>query len=476
MGALGWSRLQFGFTITYHYLFPQLTMGLALVIVVLKGLALWGPASKSVAQKAVYDDLARFWARIFGINFAVGVVTGIPMEFQFGTNWARFSDYSGGVIGLTLAMEGMFAFFAESAFLGLFLFGEKKLGPRGHFFAGFMVFLGSWLSGYFIIATNAFMQHPLGHTVDAQGKLVLTDVWVYLFNPWVFWEYAHTMSAAVITGTFVVASVAACWGLMRLHAQHTRTALRVAVILGLAACMTQLFPTGDRQGKLVAEHQPVALAAMEGKFESGSRAELAVIGQPNVAERRLENPIVVPYVLSFLAYGSFGAVVKGLDDFPREEWPDNIELLYFSYHVMVGLGTLLFAIMAVAAALLWKNRLERSRLALWVLMLAFPFPYIATTAGWMTAELGRQPWLVYGLMRTADGTSHRVSAGSVAFSTLGFTGLYFVLGLLFVFLVLRAIARGPVPAEGHALDDEEEHGAAHSEDEEAAPGEEKEAP
>jgi len=346
----------------------------------------------------------------------------------------------------------MFAFFAESAFLGLFLFGEKKLGPRGHFAAGFMVFLGSWLSGYFIVATNAFMQHPVGHAIGPDGKLVLVDVWRYLFNSWAFWEYAHTMSAAVITGAFVVTSVAAYWALMGQHEKHASTALRIGVIIGLTACMTQLFPTGDQHGKLVAEHQPVALAAMEGKFKTESAAELAIIGQPNVEERRLENPIVVPYVLSFLAYGSFGAEVKGLDDFPRDQWPDHIELLYFAYHVMVGLGTILFAIMAGAGALLFKGRLMRSRAALWVLMLAFPFPYIATTAGWMTAELGRQPWLVYGLMRTSEGTSPRVSAGSIAFSTIGFTGMYTVLGFLFVFLMLRAIARGPAPAPAGAAE------------------------
>lgn len=448
MGSLGWSRLQFGFTITYHYLFPQLTMGLALVLLVFKALAL--RTKQDEERRRTYDDLARFWARIFGINFAVGVVTGIPMEFQFGTNWARFSDYSGGVIGLTLAMEGMFAFFAESAFLGLFLFGEKRLGPRGHFFAGFMVFLGSWLSGYFIIATNAFMQHPVGHAVDEHGRLALADVWSYLFNEWVFWEYAHNMSAAVITGSFVVVSVAAYWALMRQHEAHARAALRIGVTVGLIACILQLFPTGDRHGKLVAEHQPAALAAMEAKFETSSHAELAIIGQPDVENRRLENPILVPAVLSFLAYGSFGAEVKGLDAFPKEDWPDNVELLYYAYHVMVGLGTLLFAVMAGAALLLWKDRLMKTRAALWVLMLAFPFPYIATTAGWMTAELGRQPWLVYGLMRTTHGTSPRVSAGSIAFTTLGYMGLYTVLGVLFLFLVGRAIARGPAPtAEEH---------------------------
>src|SRR4051812_14951691 len=448
MGSLGWSRLQFGFTITYHYLFPQLTMGLALVILVFKILAL--RAKADAAKASTYNDLARFWAKIFGINFAVGVVTGIPMEFQFGTNWARFSNYSGGVIGITLAMEGMFAFFAESAFLGLFLFGEKRLGPCAHFFTGVMVFLGSWLSGYFIIATNAFMQHPVGYAVDEHGQLVLVDVWSYLFNRWAFWEYAHTMSAAVITGAFVFSAVAAYWALMGQHPKHTRTALRLGVVIGLAACMTQLFPTGDQHGKLLAEHQPVTLAAMEGKFKTESHAEMALIGQPNVEERRLENPIVVPYALSFLAYGSFGATVHGLEDFPQDQWPDNIELLYFSYHVMVGLGTILFAIMFGAGLLLFKDRLLRSRAALWVLMLAFPFPYIATTAGWMTAELGRQPWLVYGLMRTAAGTSPRVSAGSVAFSTLGFMGLYVVLGILFLFLVGRAVARGPESTAGSA--------------------------
>src|SRR3954464_8944250 len=207
MNALTWNRFQFGFTITYHYLFPQLTMGLALLIVLFKAMAIRRGDER-------YHEAARFWGRIFGINFAVGVVTGIPMEFQFGTNWGRFSTYAGGVVGLTLAMEGMFAFFAESAFLGLFLFGEKKLGPRGHLGVAVMLFLGSWLSGYFIVVTNAFMQHPVGHRVvagihDGGGALELADMGAYLLNPWAIWEYAHTMSAAVITGSFVVAAMGA---------------------------------------------------------------------------------------------------------------------------------------------------------------------------------------------------------------------------------------------------------------------------
>ena len=438
MNALFWDRLQFAFTITYHYLFPQLTMGLALLIVIMKWLALRG-----AGESCVWDDLARFWGKVFALNFGVGVVTGIPMEFQFGTNWGRFSTATGGVIGATLALEGLFAFFAESIFLGLFLYGQKRLSPRAHFVSALMVFGGSWLSGYFILVTNAFMQHPVGYARDAAGRLVLADAAAYLGNPWAIWEYAHTMCAAVITGAFVVSAVGAYWALRGLHARHARATLRIGVAAGLAACVLQIMPTGDRQGKLVADNQPVALAAMEGKFESSAHAEMVLIGQPNVEERRLENPVAVPYVLSFLAYGSFGATVRGLDDFPKDQWPDNVELVYFAYHVMAGLGTLMMALMGLAALLSWRDVLERTRPVLWMLMLAFPAPYIATTAGWMTAELGRQPWLVYGLLRTAEGTSPRVAPGDVIFSLIGYMGLYFVIGVLFLGLVAKVLARGP---------------------------------
>jgi cytochrome d ubiquinol oxidase subunit I len=433
MDAAIWDRFQFGFTITYHYLFPQLTMGLAFLIL--------------IAKLAGWDDVARFWAKIFAINFVVGVVTGIPMEFQFGTNWAGFSRFAGGVVGMTLAMESMFAFFAESAFLGLFLFGEKRLGRRGHLVATIMLWLGSWLSGWFIITTNAFMQHPQGYAVGADGNLHLADVWAFMINRWVFWEYAHTMCAAVVTGAFVMAAVGAYYTLMGRHELLARRTLRLGVIAGLIATLVQLFPTGDRMGKLVAEYQPAALAAMEAKFETTARADLVLIGQPDIADRKLENPIYVPWILSFLAYGSFGHEVVGLDDIPRDQQPDNVELVYYAYHIMAGLGTLLIAVMLIAAYALWRRKLFRSRPILWMLMLAFPFPYIATTFGWATAELGRQPWTVYGLQRTAAAISPRVSAGDVTWSTLGFCGLYFALGIVFLYLIMRQIARGP--AEAH---------------------------
>jgi len=211
------------------------------------------------------------------------------------------------------------------------------------------------------------------------------------------------------------------------------------------SCILVAFPTGDSQGKLLAQHQPATLAAAEGLFVSGPDAELAIIGQPDVTTRKLENPIVVPGALSFLAYGSFGSTVKGLNDFPANEWPDNVELLYYAYHIMVGLGTIFTLVMVVAAYLLWRNTLQQARKMLWVLMLAVPFPYIATTAGWWTAELGRQPWVVHGLLRTADAGSPLVNTGDVVFTTLGFAGLYLALGILFLFQVMRELNRGPGP-------------------------------
>jgi cytochrome d ubiquinol oxidase subunit I len=438
-----WHRLQFGFTAAFHYLFPQLSMGLALLIVLWKANALR-------TGRREYDETARFWIRVFGLTFAVGVVTGIPMEFQFGTNWAQFSRVAGGVVGQTLAMEGIFAFFLESSFLALLVWGERRLSRRGHFAAALALFAGSWLSGYFIIATNAFMQHPVGHQATADGTLEIADLGSFLFNPWAIEQYLHNMMGAVVTASFVVAAVGAYWTLRREHAEAARISLATGIAAGLVASLAVAFPTGHRQGRLVADHQPVALAAMEGRFESGPRAPVVMIGQPNVQARRLDNPVAVPAILSWLAYGDFSADVRGLNDTPEDLWPTQVELLYYSFHVMVGLGTLLIALMAVSALQLARGRLGRSPVLLWALMLAFPFPFIANTAGWMTAELGRQPWVVYGILRTAEAASPTVHGGSTLFTTLGFAGLYFVLGVLYLHLIGREVGHGPRPRGGDA--------------------------
>jgi cytochrome d ubiquinol oxidase subunit I len=434
-------RIQFAFTVVFHYLFPQLTMGLALLIVVLKTLALR-------TGNEHFNQAARFWARIFGINFVIGVVTGIPMEFQFGTNWSVFSRVTGGVIGQPLAMEGVFSFFLESTFLGAFLFGERQLGPRLHWLAAFLVFLGSWISGFFIIATNAWMQHPVGYARASDGSFSLISLASLLTNRWQLWQYMHNMTAAVVTGATVMVALGAFYLLTHQFEEFGRTFVRLGVIVGLIAALLMIFPTGDEQGRNVAEYQPVTLAAMEGLFDSTHGAPIVILGQPDIDGRKLDNPIVVPGVLSFLTYRRWKAEVRGLLQFPQDQWPDNIALLYYAYHIMVGLGTIFVAIYALAAFMLNRGLLYKTPLVLWALMLLAPFPYIATTAGWMTAELGRQPWLVYGLMRTGVGSSPQVSAGNGLFTLLGFMGMYAVLAMLFLFLVYIEVQRGPGRAAG----------------------------
>jgi cytochrome d ubiquinol oxidase subunit I len=431
-------RLHFAFTITFHYLFPQLTMGLALLIMVLKTVALR-------TGSETWDRAARFWGRIFAINFVFGVVTGIPMEFEFGTNWARFSRLSGGVIGQPLAMEGVFSFFLESAFLGLFLYGEKRISKLMHWFSAVMVFLGSWISGFFIIVTDAWMQHPVSYTRMPDGHFEVISFWQLLMNPWGLLQYMHNMTGAVVTGSFVMAAVGAFYLLDGRREDYARIFLKVGVIAGVISSVLIIFPTGDLAGKYVAQYQPAAIAAMEGLFKTETGAGIVLMGQPNEETGQIDNPIVVNDVLSFLIYGTTKAEVKGLDQFPQDQWPTALPLLFYAYHIMAGLGTWFVLLMVVATLLLWRGRLFTSRWALWALLLSFPLPYIANTAGWMTAELGRQPWLIYGLMRTSEGFSSTVSASNGLFTLLGFMGLYALLGLLFTVLIYREIDHGPEP-------------------------------
>jgi cytochrome d ubiquinol oxidase subunit I len=434
--ALILHRIHFGFTITFHYLFPQLTMGLALLIVVLKTIALRKRDER-------YNQAARFWMRIFAINFLLGVVTGIPMEFQFGTNWSQFARVTGGVIGQPLAMEGVFSFFLESTFLGLFLFGEKRLSPLAHWASAFLVFVGSWISGFFIIVTNAWMQHPVAYRVLPNGAYEVTSFWGLLTNPWALIQYAHNMSGAVITGSFVMSAVGAFYVLENRFSEAGRIFLRVGVIAGLISCTTQIFPTGDIHGRYMAKHQPATVAGMEGLFHTQRGAGIVLMGQPDEEKQTIDNPLIVNNVLSFLIYGTTKAEVQGLDQVPRDQWPEPLPLLYYSYHIMAGLGTYFVLLMLISAFMLWRNQLFTTRWVLWPLMLSFPLPYIANTAGWMTAEIGRQPWVVYGLIRTSDGYSKYVSAANGLFTLLGFMGIYSVLSILFIVLVYQIIAKGP---------------------------------
>ncbi|VAW17085.1 Cytochrome d ubiquinol oxidase subunit I [hydrothermal vent metagenome] len=436
---LFYDRLQFAFTITFHYIFPQLTMGLSLLIVFFK----WKFLRTKIEK---YNNAARFLMKIFAINFTMGVVTGIPMEFQFGTNWAKFSELTGGIIGQTLAMEGMFSFFLESSFLALFIFGEKLMGQKLHFLTGFLVFLGSWASGYFIIATNAWMQHPVGYEILDNGKFVLNNFSSLFSNPWLLPAFLHNQIASLTTSSFVVASIGAFYVLRNKNLEYGKLFLKTGVLFGFVSSILLAFPTGDWNAKNVAKYQPATFAAMEGIFETEEAgAEIVLIGQPNMRKKKLDNKIAVPNILSFLTYQEWDKQILGMDQFKKEELPDNIPALYYSYHIMVGLGTIFMGIMGLALVFLWRKKLYTVKPLLWTIMFLVPFPYIANITGWYVAELGRQPYLVYGLLRTSEGISPTVSSGNTLFTLLGFVALYMLLGLLFLVLVGKTINEGPKP-------------------------------
>ena len=433
-----YDRLQFAFTITFHYLFPQLTMGLSLMIVFFK----WKFLRTQIEK---YNNAAKFFMKIFAVNFTMGVITGIPMEFQFGTNWAKFSELTGGIIGQTLAMEGLFSFFLESSFLALFIFGEKLMGQKLHFLTGFLVFLGSWASGYLILATNAWMQHPVGYEILENGKFVLENFGALFSNPWLMPAFLHNQMASVVTSSFVVAAIGAFYLLAKRDEEYGRLFLKTGIIFGLVSSLLVAFPTGDWNAKNVAKYQPASFAAMEGIFETEEAgAEIVLIGQPDMVRKKLDNKIAVPNVLSFLTHQNWSQQIPGMDQFSEDELPDNVPALYYSYHIMVGLGTIFIGIMSLAVFLLWKGKVFSFKPLLWVIMFLFPFPYIANTTGWYTAELGRQPYLVYGLLRTSEGVSPNVSSGNTLFTLLCFVGLYFILGLLFLILVGKTIHQGPL--------------------------------
>ena len=428
-------RIQFAFTLMFHYLFPILTMGLAPLIVILKTLHL-------LRRDEQYAVAARFWTKIFALNFAIGVVTGIPMEFQFGTNWAAFSAFAGGVIGQTLALEAVFAFFLESSFLGVLLFAERRVRPWVHWLSAVLVAGGALLSGLFIVATNAWMQHPVGYRVAPDGTVQMGNFWVLLGNPFLWWQYAHVINGGLLTAAIVVASVGAYYLLAGKHVQFGRLSVALGVSVGAVFALTQLFPTGDMEGRSVTTHQPIKLATMEGLFETRYGAPLAIIGMPDTTRNTLLDPVVVPDALSFLAYGNFHAEVKGLNAYPQNLWPP-VQLTYYAYHIMVGLGTIFIGVLFLSILLWWRRALFTSRWFLWVLMLLLPFPYIANEAGWVVTEVGRQPWLVYGLLPTTAGVSPTVAAGETIFTLLGFAGMYALIGVLALFLALLLIIKGP---------------------------------
>lgn len=441
--ALSAGRLHFAFTIMFHYLFPVLTMGLSVLIVILK-------TKHLRTGNPDYGNAARFWMRIFAISFAAGVVTGIPMEFQFGTNWSEFSRFAGGVVGQTLFMEGAFAFFAESTFLGLFLFGEKRLSPKAHWFSALMVALGANVSGFFICATDAWMQNPVGYKVtmvNGEPRAELTSLWALVSNPYAWAQFVHAICGSLVTASMVVAGVGAYYVLTKRHETVGRISVRLGVVCSLIFSVLQLAPTGHINAVNVGRMQPAKMAAAEGIFETTSRAPMALFGIPDVGNNRLTDAIVVPGALSLLLHNSLSAEVKGLNEFDKSEQPP-VEVVFHAYHIMVALGMIFIGVSLLAAFLLWRGTLFNSRLMMWLLMLVIPLPYIANQAGWVVTEVGRQPWAVYGVMKTAEGVSPNVTSGMTWFTLLGFAGLYTILLFLYLYLFVRIVAQGPGEADG----------------------------
>ncbi len=415
------------------------------------------PPSRTVgARREHYRKLTIFWTRILAITFAFGVVTGIPLEFQFGTNWGAFSRFAGGVIGQTLALEGTFAFFLESTFLAIMLAGEKRVGRTIHLIATVLVVFSTWLSAYFILATNAWMQHPVAWERQANGDLVVNNIWGLLGNPWLLWQFLHNQCASMVTGSFVLAAVGAYYLLVREHEEFGQTCVRTGVVAAVIFSCLIIFPTGDGESRQVFFNQGTKAAAMEGQFHTEEGAPIVIMGQPDMENLTLDNPIYIPRMLSFLTYRRFTAKVTGLTAYPRDEWPDNVPLVYYAYHIMVGLGSIFVAVALVALALLWRHKLYYARWMLWILLLAAPFPYIATTAGWVTAEVGRQPWIAWDLMRTADGGSPLLNTGNAMFTLLGFIALDLMLGMIYFVLCFRVITVGPDAHAAAKAHDKEE--------------------
>jgi cytochrome d ubiquinol oxidase subunit I len=364
------------------------------------------------------------------------------MEFQFGTNWAAFSSTSGSVIGQPLALESIYAFFLESVFLGILLYGKRRVSSAWYTASAVCVWLGSWLSGYFIVAADAWMQHPVGYRLTSDGTIELQNLAAVMLSPFARWQFAHVLTGAVLAGGFIVAGIGAYYVLARGDDPIGRRFVRAGAIVAFIASCAVIFPTGDRNGADVTAYQPVKLAAMEGLFASTRGAPLAIIGMPDDVHRKLMDPVFVPDLLSFLAYGNFNANVDGLTKYAAELWPP-VELTYYAYHMMVGLGTIFVAVTGIAVFLLWRGTLYKSLWVLWPLMLLMPFPYIANEAGWIVTEVGRQPWIIYGVMKTSHAVSGNVDAGEAIFTLIGFLGMYFILGFVFLYLTLREIGAGP---------------------------------
>jgi cytochrome bd ubiquinol oxidase subunit I len=441
MDVLTLSRIQFAFTIAFHYLYPPLSIGLSVILVIVESRWLR-------TRNPLYHQMARFWTRVFALTFAIGVATGIVMEFEFGTNWASYSRYVGDVFGSALAAEGIFAFFLESGFLAVLLFGWDRVKPGTHYLATWMVCLGAHFSAIWIVVANSWQQTPAGYHLVGEGLRVraeITDFWAMVFNPSSMDRLSHVVCGAWQAGAFLVISVSAFYLLRQRHLDFARASLKVGLGVALITSVLQLV-TGHASAVGVAQHQPAKLAAFEGHYETAARAPLYLFGWADDSGHRVRFGVAVPGLLSYFVHGDAAKPVTGLNAFPREDRPP-VNFVFQTYHAMIGIGLGLIGLSWLSAWFWWRGTLFEHRWLLWLLVIAVLGPQLANQLGWFSAEVGRQPWIVYGLLRTSDGLSRVVTAQLVVTSLVLFTLIYALLFAVFVYLLNDKIQHGPDAAD-----------------------------
>lgn len=435
------SRLQFAFTIAFHYIFPPLSIGLGLLMVIMEGQYL------RTGIKA-YETLARFWTKIFALTFGIGVATGIVMEFEFGTNWATYSRFVGDVFGSALAAEGLFAFALESGFLGILLFGWSRVSSKVHFISTLGVFLGSMFSAVWIVVANSWQQTPAGFQIMGEGlnaRAEITDFWAMVFNPSSVERVMHVWIGAFLAGAFLVMSVHAFYILKNRHVEISKKAFKIALGVATIFSLAQL-AIGHVSADGVAENQPAKLAALEGHFDADAPADMYLFGWVDKEQQEVKG-LKIPGGLSFLVEWDFNAPVKGLNAFPENERPTALNAIFQFYHIMIAIGMFMIALTLYASFMWYRGNLFADKRLMWVFVFAVLLPQIANQVGWYAAEMGRQPWVVYGLLRTSDALSKAVTANYVIFSLIMFAVIYVILFLLFIYLLDKKIKKGPYSEE-----------------------------
>ena len=440
------ARIQFAFTIAFHYIYPPLSIGIGLIMVIMEGLYL-------KTGKKEYEVLTRFWLKIFAITFGIGVATGIIMEFEFGTNWAVYSKYVGDIFGSALAAEGLFAFGLESTFLGILIFGWNRVSPKVHFVSTVGVFLGSMFSAVWIVVANSWQQTPAGYHIVGQGleaRAEVTDFWAMVFNPSSVDRIIHTWQGAFLAGAFLVLSVHAYYIRKGRYIELSKKAFKIALIVATVVSFSQLI-SGHSSADGVAKNQPAKLAAMEGHYEKSAPAKLYLVGWVDNKTQKVTG-IGIPGGLSFLVHQDFKAPITGLNAFKPEDRPGQVNAVFQFYHIMISIGMFLIALTFYASFLWWRGKLFETKWLMWIFSFSVLLPQIANQVGWFAAEMGRQPWIVYGLLRTSQGFSQEVSANQIVFSLVLFTVVYTLLLILFLYSLNKKIKHGPYEEAQNALE------------------------